>query len=153
MYGIYEKPVGDIWRFIPDALLYTADLPSGAVRVYRPDLREVCRKALRLCVNLVGFTWSDESSDIGDEGDFMEYLDILQTLPLRELIIRTFYGLSDSVWARLQDFTALHKVSIWCMEGKPRILQGWSEKLGSSLTHLELGVSPLSPAHPIDCAS
>ena len=104
-------------------------------------------------MNLVGFTWSDESSDIGDEGDFMEYLDILQTLPLRELIIRTFYGLSDSVWARLQDFTALHKVSIWCMEGKPRILQGWSEKLGASLTHLELGVSSLSRVHPHDCTS
>ncbi|EJF60664.1 hypothetical protein BD309DRAFT_1042740 [Dichomitus squalens] len=107
---------------------------------YVRHVREAaCRKALRLCVNLEGFTWSDDSSDVGDERDFMEYLDILQNLPLREVVIRTFYGLSDFVWARLQDFTNLRKVSIWCMEGKPRILQGWSDKLGPSLTHLELG--------------
>ncbi|KAI0629697.1 hypothetical protein C8Q77DRAFT_302534 [Trametes polyzona] len=112
---------------------------NGAVGFHRPDLMADCRKALRLCVNLEGFTWSDDSAEGTDEGDFMSYLDVLQTLPLRELVIRTFYGLSDTVWARLQDFTALTKVSIWCMEGKPRILQGWSEKLGASLTHLELG--------------
>ena len=113
-----------------------------------------CRKALKMCVNLEGFTWSDDSAEGTDEGDFMRYLDILQTLPLRELVIQTFYGLSDSVWAKLQDFSGLTKVSIWCMEGKPRILQGWSEKLGASLTHLELGVSSLSRApHPLYCTS
>ncbi|KAI0740758.1 hypothetical protein C8Q76DRAFT_608942 [Earliella scabrosa] len=98
-----------------------------------------CRKALRLCVNLEGFTWSDDSAEGADEHGFVAYLEILRKLPLRELVIRTFYGLSDSVWATLQDFTGLNTVSIWCMEGKPRILQGWSERLGDSLTHLELG--------------
>ncbi|KAI0330444.1 hypothetical protein GY45DRAFT_1353997 [Cubamyces sp. BRFM 1775] len=112
---------------------------NGAVGFHRPDLMDDCRKALKMCVNLEGFTWSDDSAEGTDEGDFVRYLDILQTLPLRELVIRTFYGLSDSVWAKLQDFSGLTKVSIWCMEGKPRILQGWSEKLGASLTHLELG--------------
>ncbi|KAJ8490148.1 hypothetical protein ONZ51_g2474 [Trametes cubensis] len=123
---------------------------NGAVGFHRPDLMDDCRKALKMCVNLEGFTWSDDSAEGTDEGDFMRYLDILQTLPLRELVIQTFYGLSDSVWAKLQDFSGLTKVSIWCMEGKPRILQGWSEKLGASLTHLELGVSSLSRApHPL----
>ena len=88
-----------------------------------------------------------------DENEFLEYLEVLRDLPLRELVIRTFYGLSDSVWATLQDFTGLNTVSIWCMEGKPRILQGWSEKLGASLTHLELGVSSLSRVHPHNCTS
>ncbi|KAI8978244.1 hypothetical protein BD414DRAFT_495012 [Trametes punicea] len=112
---------------------------NGAVGFHRPDLMQGCRQALRLCTNLEGFTWSDDSADGTDERDFLRYLDILQVLPLRELVIRAFYGLSDVVWARLQDFTGFTKVSIWCMEGKPRILQGWSEKLGASLTHLELG--------------
>ncbi|KAI0352044.1 hypothetical protein OH77DRAFT_1461163 [Trametes cingulata] len=98
-----------------------------------------CRKALKLCVNLEGFTWSDDSVEGTDESGFVAYLEVLRTLPLRELVIRTFYGLSDTVWARLQTFSGLTKVSIWCMEGKPRILQGWSETLGASLTHLELG--------------
>ncbi|KAI0366753.1 hypothetical protein BV20DRAFT_1001875 [Pilatotrama ljubarskyi] len=112
---------------------------NGAVGFHRPDLIADCRRALKLCVNLEGFTWSDDSAEGTDEGDFVGYLEILRTLPLRELVIRTFYGLSDTVWARLQDFGGLTKVSIWCMEGKPRILQGWSETLGASLTHLELG--------------
>ncbi|KAI0764407.1 hypothetical protein BD413DRAFT_482654 [Trametes elegans] len=112
---------------------------NGAVGYHRPDLTADCRKALRLCTNLEGFTWSDDSAEGTDEGDFLAFLEILRTLPLRELVIRTFYGLSDRAWARLQDVTGLTKVSIWCMEGKPRILQGWSEKLGATLTHLELG--------------
>ncbi|CDO72587.1 hypothetical protein BN946_scf184985.g6 [Trametes cinnabarina] len=122
---------------------------NGAVGYHRPDLMDGCRKALRLCVNLQGFTWSYDSADGTDEADFLGYLEILKVLPLRELVIRTFCGLSDDAWDRLQDFTGLTKVSIWCMEGKPRILQGWSEKLGASLTHLELGVSSLSRAHPL----
>ena len=88
-----------------------------------------------------------------DENEFLEYLEVLRDLPLRELVIRPFHGMSDDVWETLHGFTGLHKVSIWCMEGKPRILQGWSEKLGASLTHLELGVSSLSRVHPHDCTS
>lgn len=114
---------------------------TGSVGSYRPDLLENCWKALRLCTNLESFTWSDDSADGTDERDFLAYLEILRALPLRELVIRTFYGLSDEVWEAVQDFRGLTKVAVWCMEGKPRILQGWSEKLGPSLTHLELGVS------------
>ena len=120
---------------------------------HRPDLAEQAREALSLCVNLEGFTWSDDTAEGADENEFMKFLDVLRELPLRELVIRTFHGMSDDVWTALHDFTGLHKVSIWCMEGKPRILQGWSEKLGASLTHLELGVSSLSRVHPHDCTS
>ena len=125
----------------------------GAVGLHKPEIVEECKQALRLCVNLEGYSWSDDTAEGNNERDFAAYLDILSTLPVRELVIRTFYGLSDDVWERLQDFTRLRKVSIWCMEGKPRILQGWSEKLGASLTHLELGVSALSRTHPHDCTS
>ena len=123
------------------------------VGYHRPDLQEQARQALSLYVNLEGFTWSDDTADGVDEREFVKFLDVLRGLPLRELIIRTFHGLSDDVLASLHDFTGLSKVSIWCMEGKPRILQGWSEKLGTSLTHLELGVSSLSRVHPHDCTS
>ncbi|KAI0698320.1 hypothetical protein C8T65DRAFT_660923 [Cerioporus squamosus] len=117
----------------PDYAKYVRHVrESGAVGLYRPDLIEDCRKALRLCVNLEGFTWSDDTAEGNNERDFAAYSTSC-------LVIRTFYGLSDDVWEMLQGFTGLRKVSIWCMEGKPRILQGWSEKLGASLTHLELG--------------
>ena len=36
--------------------------------------------------------------------------------------------------------TGFRKIAIWSMEGPPRVLQGWSDKLGDTLTHLELGV-------------
>jgi hypothetical protein len=38
------------------------------------------------------------------------------------------------------------------MEGPPRVLQGWSEPLGPTLTHLELGVS-VFPCPPAECTS
>ena len=47
--------------------------------------------------------------------------------------------------ATLNTFTGLHKIAIWCMEGPPRVLQGWADRLGSTLTELELGVGLLSP--------
>ena len=153
MCDIFERRVSLTRLSASKSKLRMLNLPTGSVRVYRPDLWEASRKALSLCVNLEGFTWSDDSSDLVGEQDLMEYLNVLQQLPVRELVMRTFYGLSDEIWERLQAFTDLKKVSIWCVEGKPRILQGWSEKLGPSPTHLELGVSTLSSAHPLDRAS
>lgn len=106
-----------------------------------------CRKALRLCVNLQSFSWTDDSAHgASNDYDLLAYLDILQQLPrLQEFTIHTYVGLSEPVWSKLKEFSSLRKVAIWCMEGQPRILQGWSEKLGDTLTHLELGVSGLSP--------
>lgn len=107
-----------------------------------------------MCKNLRSFTWVDDAHDSNNDENFLTYLDILQTLPhVSELIIRTSVGISDEVWDRMIEFTNLQKVAIWCLHGKPRILQGWSEKLGSSLTHLELGVSCLSPCQYTNCTS
>ncbi|KAI0800281.1 hypothetical protein C8Q74DRAFT_1191039 [Fomes fomentarius] len=130
-----------LWMQTPTVVHPSATiLKNPQYAKYVRHVRETdCRKALSLCVNLEGFTWSDDSAEGADEHNFVAYLAILRKLPLRELVIRTFYGLSEDVWSTLQNFTELNKVSIWCMEGKPRILQGWSEKLGESLTHLELG--------------
>jgi hypothetical protein len=84
-------------------------------------------------------TWVDD--DVTTDAILLAFLAVLRSLPIRQLTIRTYSDLGEQVWSELQKFTDLKKVSIWCMEGPPRVLQGWSETLGSTLTHLELGVS------------
>ncbi|CAL1711748.1 unnamed protein product [Somion occarium] len=122
---------------------------TATVGFYEPKLISDCRKALRMCINLRSFTWVDDAHDTINDDNFLAYLSILRSLPrVIELIIRTSAGISDEVWSKLTEFTGLHKIAIWCLHGKARVLQGWSEQLGSSLTHLELGVSDLSRQHP-----
>lgn len=72
---------------------------------------------------------------------FPSLLAIIRVHPLREFRIRTHSDLGAEVWSELITVTGLRKISIWCMEGPPRVLQGWSESLGDTLTELELGVS------------
>ena len=154
MFAMYLKPVCfSLCHLFCRCIGRHSYAALAMVGYHHPQLQDLAREALGLCINLEGFTWSDDKAEGADEREFVKYLDVLHTLPLRELIIRTFHGLSDEVWAALHAFTGLTKVSIWCMEGKPRILQGWSEKLGASLTHLELGVSSLSRVHLYDCTS
>lgn len=86
-------------------------------------------------------TWVDDSSTTY-ASLFISFLTVLRTLPLRELTIRTHSDLGEQVWAELITLTGLRKISIWCMEGPPRVLQGWSEPLGNTLTHLPFN-SPL----------
>lgn len=90
----------------------------------------------------------DDGHDISNDGDLLAYLEIIQTLGVQELVIRTSSGISTVVWDRLIQIDGLCKVGIWCLHGQPRVLQGWSQKLGRSLTQLELGVSCLSRQHP-----
>ncbi|KAJ3476157.1 hypothetical protein NLI96_g11360 [Meripilus lineatus] len=119
------------------------------VAAFEPSLVPGCREALRHCTNLRSFTWIDDGHDTSYDVDLLSYLSILQTLPhLSSLTIRTSSGISEQVWEKLTQLTGLQTVSIWCLHGKPRVLQGWSEKLGDTLTHLELGVSGLSKQHP-----
>lgn len=119
---------------------------TASVGMYEPDLLPDCRRALLLCKNLRSFTWM--GNDTTNDEDLLAYLDILQTLGVEDLTIRTSSGISTVVWDRLTQIDGLHKVGIWCMTGQPRVLQGWSQKLGPSLTQLELGVSCLSRQHP-----
>jgi hypothetical protein len=72
---------------------------------------------------------------------FLSFLSVIRILPIREITIHSFSDLGEEVWTQLRQLTGLRKVAIWCMEGPPRVLQGWSDKLGDTLTHLELGVS------------
>ena len=72
---------------------------------------------------------------------FLSFLAVIRILPIQEITIRSYSDLGEEVWIELRQLTSLRKVAIWCMEGPPRVLQGWSAKLGDTLTHLELGVS------------
>ncbi|KAG1723125.1 uncharacterized protein EDB91DRAFT_183771 [Suillus paluster] len=110
---------------------------TGAVQQVIPNITEDIVAALRLCKNLTSATWVDDT--LTPEANFLPILDVLVTLPLRELTIRTQYDPGERVWARLNTIQGIRRLSVWSLEwGPPRVLQGWADLLSSSLTHLEL---------------
>ncbi|KAI0944060.1 hypothetical protein AcV7_001980 [Taiwanofungus camphoratus] len=120
---------------------------TSAVALTMSGLIPGCYEALRMCNNLEHFSWSDDSAEATNNDQvLLEYLNILQDMNIKELVIRTYLGLSEEVWSKLIEFRGLRIVAIWTMEGQPRILQGWSERLGPSLTQLELGALRLKGA-------
>ena len=112
--------------------------PSGVLHATYPTVTAVVLKALCLCQNLHSFTWVDDTSALHTV--FLSFLRILRDLPLRALTLRTKTDLGEDTWAFLNTIPVLQKVAIWCMDGPPRVLQGWAPRLGSTLTELELGV-------------
>ncbi|KAL4079121.1 hypothetical protein J3A83DRAFT_4356105 [Scleroderma citrinum] len=111
---------------------------TGAALRSNPCMAEDIIAALRLCTNLVSATWVDY--DEAAETVFMPILEILMTLPLKELTIRTKYDVGDRAWALLDSKTGICRLSVWSLEwAKSRVLQGWAERLGPTLTHLQLG--------------
>ncbi|KAK7052811.1 hypothetical protein VNI00_004130 [Paramarasmius palmivorus] len=104
-----------------------------------PTITEDTLAALSLCTNIYSMTWIDDTATTGTV--LLRFLWVLRNLPLRSLTIRTHSDLGEDVWQELITLQGLEKLSIWCMEGPPRVLQGWSNTLGKTLTHLELGVS------------
>jgi hypothetical protein len=115
-----------------------------------PHITRDTLAALALCKNLQSMTWIDDIPTSAET--LLPFLDTMRTLPLRELTIRTHSDLGENVWTQLIKLTGLRKISIWCMEGPPRVLQGWSDLLGPTLTHLELGVSTfLYPCSECTC--
>ncbi|THH07538.1 hypothetical protein EW145_g3311 [Phellinidium pouzarii] len=109
----------------------------GAPQSRSQGVHELSLRALRLCTSIRSFSWVDDNFLPADT--FLGFLEVLKTLPLQELTIRTFGNLGTPVWDILNQFKGLKSVSIFCMEGPPRFLQGWSETLSPTLTHLELG--------------
>ncbi|KAF8911647.1 hypothetical protein CPB84DRAFT_1762467 [Gymnopilus junonius] len=127
----------------PDLALHVRRVTeTGAIHrgmlVRYPNITKDTLAALALCANLSSLTWIDDTSST-HATLLLSFLDVIRALPVRELTIRTHSDLGEDVWSQLITLTGLRKVSIWCMEGPPRVLQGWSEPLGSTLTHLELG--------------
>lgn len=99
--------------------------------------------ALSLCTNLRSMTWvGDFKRFSGSDSVFLSFLSVIRNHPLRSLTIRTHSDVGEEAWAELTKLTGLRKVSIWCLEGPPYLLgNGWANRLRSTLTHLELGVS------------
>lgn len=110
----------------------------GVLHVTYPAVTLAVLKALSLCENLYSFTWVDDTSALPTV--FQSFLKILRDLPLRALTLRTYSDPGEDAWAFLNTIPDLQKVAIWCMNGPPRVLQGWAPLLGSTLTELELGV-------------
>ncbi|KDQ56486.1 hypothetical protein JAAARDRAFT_36642 [Jaapia argillacea MUCL 33604] len=97
--------------------------------------------SLALCTNLQSFSWVDNTFSQGhSQVLFMSSLLVLKTLhSLRDLTIRTSGDLGDEVWKELNGIGGLKRVSVWCMEGPPRVLQGWAGTLSGTLEELDLG--------------
>ena len=112
---------------------------TTAMTRFYPEITTDALSTLRLCRNLQSFTWMDDSFTRGRI--LLLFLDVIRTLPIRELTIRSSSDLGEEAWTQLNKLTGLTKVVIWCMEGPPRVLQGWAENLGDTLTHVNLGVS------------
>lgn len=135
------------------------DSHLGSIHKYGTALFDNLLTALGKCKHLESFTWTEQADRLTTQPheDPMAHsvadqslrgvTKVLRELPITELTIRTYVGLSEEAWSELTKISGLKKLSLWCMEGQPRVLQGWSETLGSTLTHLELGVSLVLISH------
>jgi hypothetical protein len=100
-------------------------------------------RAIALCENLRSFTWKDHSP-AGVKSSFLpKLLAVIHKFPLKEFAIHSCSDLGEETWGQINNFAGLRKVVIWCMEGPPRVLRGWADGLGETLTELVLGVNSL----------
>lgn len=128
---------------------------SGAVQLRRrvdPQIIGLITAALRLCTNLVSAEYIDDT-DVPFLG-FWPILQVLLTLPLKELVIRTHHDVGEDAWALLNKMKGIRRLSVWSLNsGPPRVLQGWADELSSTLTQLELGVRSFKPFRGDSCLS
>lgn len=114
----------------------------GAVQLFRrvdPQIIKDITAALRLCTNLEIAKYIDDTDT--PVLNFLPILQVLITLPLKELVIRTHHDVGEDAWALLNKIKGIRRLSVWSLNsGPPRVLQGWADGLSSTLTHLELGV-------------
>lgn len=137
--AIYCRPLSVFGSSL--LLGYTAHsrlMVLGVLHATYPTITEAVLIAISLCENLYSFTWVDDTSALPTV--FLSFLKILRGLPLRALTLRTKSDPGEDAWAFLNTIPNLQKVAVWCMNGPPRVLQGWAPLLGSTLTELELGV-------------
>ncbi|KAK0212415.1 hypothetical protein DFS33DRAFT_1281298 [Desarmillaria ectypa] len=102
-----------------------------------PDITRDALIAVSRCSNLQSMTWIDDSSTANSV--LFAFMNAIHNLPVRGMTIRTLGDFGEEVWRTLRQRTGLRKLSLWCMDGPPRIPEGWSDILGDTLTHLELG--------------
>ncbi|KAK0226369.1 hypothetical protein IW262DRAFT_1361586 [Armillaria fumosa] len=114
---------------------------TGAVHCgHLPGYPNITRDALiavSRCSNLQSMTWIDDSSTANPA--LFAFMNAIHSLPVRELTIRTLKDFGEEIWQTLKQRVSLRKLSLWCLDGPPRVLEGWSDILRDTLTHLELG--------------
>ncbi|KAI9568831.1 hypothetical protein HD554DRAFT_2204841 [Boletus coccyginus] len=114
---------------------------TGSVQLLRRvnlQITEDITAALRLCTNLVSAKYVDDTD--APILNFLPILQVLVTLPLKELVIRTHHDVGEHAWALLNKIKGIRRLSVWSLNsGPPRVLQGWADELSSTLTHLEVG--------------
>lgn len=115
---------------------------SGAVQLFRrvdPQIIKDITAALRLCTNIESAKYIDDTDT--PVLNFLPVVQVLVTLPLKELVILTRHDVGEDAWALLNRIKGIRRISVWSLDsGPPRVLQGWADELSSTLTHLELGV-------------
>lgn len=139
------------------------DSCAGSIHKFGTKQFDNLLTALRKCEHLESFAWTEQADrlttqphedpmahSVADQS-FRGVTRVLRELPITELTVRTYVGLSEEAWSELIKISGLKKLSLWCMEGQPRVLQGWSETLGNTLTHLELGVNIILISHLFHC--
>jgi hypothetical protein len=104
--------------------------------------------AIALCKNLESFNWLDDSPSNRASAALLALIEVIRLHSLKGITIRSRIDLGEPAWQRLNSLRGLRSIAIWCMEGPPRVLQGWADKLGSTLTQLDLGVRSLRDFHP-----
>jgi len=149
-----HKIIDPVQTFLetPELLQYVRHAQAtGSIHKFGTKLFDNLLTALRKCEHLESFTWTEQADRLTTQAheDPMAHsvadqslravTKVLRELPIAELTIRSYVGLSEEAWSELIKISGLKRLSLWCMEGQPRVLQGWSETLGSTLTHLELG--------------
>lgn len=108
--------------------------------------------ALRLCTNLESAMYIDDTDC--PARNFLPILQVLITLSLKELVIRTHHDVGEGAWALLNKVKGIRSLSVWSLNsGPPRVLQGWADELSSTLTHLELGVRLFKAFGNCSCSS
>lgn len=132
--------------YVTSHLFWTLFIPLGIIHTRAPSITPSVLAALQLCTNLSTFTWKNDLRS--PPHIFEAFLAVISHLSIRALILRTYSDLGSRAWTILNGLTGLHKLAVWCMEGPPRVLQGWAGFLGPTLKELDLGVR-LSCYHSI----
>ncbi|THH27811.1 hypothetical protein EUX98_g6379 [Antrodiella citrinella] len=95
-------------------------------------------KALRLCCNLrsfsSGWVYIYLPNDDSNSTEISDNLDILLTLPVRTLPVRTRAGIAEKAWTRLTQFTRLQSSDVQSMNMECPLFPGRADNLRDSLT-------------------
>ena len=144
MYAMLRKQVSLPNVQIRVWLIFSGAMYGGMLDYY-PDIIENTFAALALCSNLRSLTWIEEDASAPEI--LPALLDTVRVLPLCALTIRTHSDIGAEAWAQITALEGIRRIALWCMNGPPRTLHGKIAPLGTTLTHLELGVSAFA-YHP-----